>query len=368
MYVHVFSQVTRHHIQPLLTFFRDNVLPLSRGEEHIFVCCGPQTESKDDWTEGVNLVFANGFTEIRNLLLKHLRRKHHLIFHGLYDRTLVLALFAHLRRAHGATWIIWGSDLYPFLKPYPHLPHQIANMWLRRSVFSRMARIAGIPGDFAILAADMHANWHHSPINHPLRLQQEQYITLLEKGQARRSEELTVLIGNSDSATNRHEEALTELSRFRDQPMRLIMPLSYAGQRQYIDKVIQVARRLFDGKVTILEDVLTTEDYLDLLTSIDILVFNHHRQEGVGTINAALMLGKKVFLHHDVSTYSQLAASGVEVYDTAAISSLDFAEFGRWSADAGKRNHEAVYSVYGREAVAEQYRNLFRSIRNASDA
>lgn len=368
MYVHVFSQITRHHVQPLLAFFRDSVLPRSRAQEHVFICCGPQTEKDDDWPPGVDLVFAEGVSEIRALLADRLQRKQHLIFHGLYDRALVVALFTLLRRAHGATWIIWGSDLYPFLKPYPRLPHQVANMWLRRSVFRRMARIAGMPGDFSILAADMHESWHHSPINHPLRLQREQYLALLEKAQAHRNKELTVLLGNSASATNRHEEALTMLSRFRGEPLRLIIPLSYAGQREYIASVTKLARRLFDGKVTVLDNVLTTEDYLDLLAGIDILVFNHKRQEGVGTINAALMLGKKVFLHHDVSTYAQLTASGVELYDTAAISSLDFAEFGNWSTDAGKRNHEAVYSVYGRKAVADLYLNLFRSIKDASGA
>ena len=367
MYVHVFSQITKHHIQPLLVFFRDRVLPLSRPEEHVFICCGQRTSDDQDWPTGVNLVFASGVTEIRALLRHHLQRKHHLIVHGLYDRALVIALFVLLRKKHGATWTIWGSDLYSFLKPYPRLPHQAANMWLRRSVFRRMARVAGIPGDFSVLATDLSGSWCHSPLNHPLRLEREQYVALLEKAQAHRNNELTVLLGNSASATNRHEEALTMLSRFRHEKLRLIIPLSYAGQGEYVDRVTKVARRLFDDKVTILDQVLTTEDYLDLLSGIDVLVFNHKRQEGVGTINAALLLGKKVCLHHVVSTYSHLAAGGVELNDSAAIGSLDFAAFGRWSDDAGRRNHDAVYSIFGKEAVAQQYLDLFRSIENDCD-
>jgi hypothetical protein len=301
------------------------------------------------------------------LLRRHLQRNHHLIVHGLYDRALVVVLFLLLQRADGATWNIWGSDLYPFLKPYPRLPHQIANMWLRRSVFRRMARIAGIPGDFSVLAADLAGGWQHSPLNHPLRLEQSQYRALLETAQARRNNELIVMLGNSASATNRHEEALTMLSRFGHEKMRLIVPLSYAGERDYVDRITEVARRLFDDRVTILDQVLTTEDYLELLSGIDVLLFNHRRQEGVGTINSALLLGKKVFLHQDVSTYAHLAAGGVELNDSSAISSLDFAAFGHWSADAGERNHDAVYSMYGQEAVAQQYLDLFRSIKGDRD-
>ncbi len=364
MYVHVFSQITKHHIQPFLAFFRDKVLPLSQPGTHAFICCGQNTSDDRDWPAGVDVVSASGVTGIRALLHHHLQRKRHLIVHGLYDRALVIALFTLLRRTDGATWNIWGSDLYPFLKPYPRLPHQAANMWLRRSVFRRMARIAGIPGDFSILAADLAGSWRHSPLNHPLRLEHEQYVAQLDRAEAQRNNELTVLLGNSASATNRHEDALVTLSRFRDEPLRLIVPLSYAGQREYVDRITEVARRLFGDKVTILDRVLTTEEYLDLLSGIDVLVFNHKRQEGVGTINSALLLGKKVYLHHDVSTYSHLQAGGVELNDTSAISSLDFPAFGLWSTDAGRRNHDAVYAIYGQEAVTQQYLDLFRSIDN----
>lgn len=366
MYVHVFSQITKHHVQPMLVFFRDRVLPLSPSDEHLFICCGRLEKDEQDWPEGVDLVFASGVAEIQALLRPHLQRKNHLIVHGLYDRALVVSLFLILRKAHGATWNIWGSDLYPFLKPYPRLPHQVANMWLRRSVFRRMARIAGIPGDFAILAEDLNGRWHHSPVNHPLRLAHEQYAALLEKAQSRRNEKVTVLLGNSASATNRHVEALTMLSRFKREELQLILPLSYAGQPGYVETVAKVARKLFGENVTILDRVLTTEEYLDLLSGIDVLVFNHNRQEGVGTINSALLLGKKVFLHRDVSTYSHLAANGIELHDSSTIGSLDFAEFGEWSADAGKRNHDAVYAMYGQEAVARQYLDLFRSIERDS--
>lgn len=367
MYVHFFWQTNKHHVQPLLVFFRDKVLPRSRPEQHVFICCGRRTSDDPDWPTGVNLVFASGVNEIRALLRHHLRQKHRLIIHGLYDRALVLALFMLLRRTDGATWIIWGSDLYPFLKPYPRLPHQVANMWLRRSVFRRMARIAGLPGDFSILETDLGGSWRHSLLEHPLRLEREQYVALLERAQAHRNDDLTVLLGNSASATNKHEEALTMLSRFRNEKLRLIIPLSYAGESEYVKRVTKVARQLFDDKVTILDQVLTTEDYLDLLSGIDVLVFNHRRQEGVGTINAALLLGKKVFLHHDVSTYAHLAAGGVELNDISATSSLDFAAFSHWSADSGKRNHDAVYSMYGQEVVAQQYLELFQSIESDRD-
>lgn len=374
MYVHIFSQIAAHHVQPLLAFIRDRVLPLSNTKEHVFICCGQKEANNKDWPSGVELVFASGVTEIRALLQDHLRRKHHLIVHGMYDRALAIALFLVLRKADKATWNIWGSDLYPFLKPYPRLPHQLGNMWLRRSVFRRMARIAGIPGDFSILAADLKGDWHHSPVNHPLRLQRESYAALLRKAQAYRNDELTVLLGNSASATNRHEDALTMLSRFKHERLRLIIPLSYAGTDEYVERITKVARRLFDDKVTILDEVLTTEEYLELLTQIDILVLNHRRQEGVGTINSALLLGKKVYLHHSVSTFSHLQAGGVELNDSSMISSIDFSRFGRWSDDAGRRNHDAVYSMYGQEAVTQQYLDLFESIendagsRNASDA
>lgn len=374
MYVHIFSQITAHHVHPLLDFIRHRVLPVSDKKEHVFICCGQEAKISKDWPSGVDLAFASGVNEIRAVLQCHLRQKHHIIVHGMYDRALVIALFLVLRKESGATWIIWGSDLYPFLKPYPLLPHQAVNMWLRRSVFRRVARIAGIPGDFSILAADLKGDWRHSPLNHPLRLQRESYAALLEKAQASRKEVITVLLGNSASVTNRHEDALTMLSRFKHERLRLIIPLSYAGTDEYVEKITKIAHRLFGDKVTVLNEVLTTEEYLELLTQIDVLVLNHCRQEGVGTINSALLLGKKVYLHHSVSTFSHLQAGGVELNDSSMINSIDFSSFSRWSDEAGRRNHDAVYSMYGQESVTQQYLDLFESIRKdvgswgASDA
>ncbi|MEQ8264317.1 TDP-N-acetylfucosamine:lipid II N-acetylfucosaminyltransferase [Pseudohaliea sp.] len=368
MHVHIFSLSTRHHIEPLLAFLQENVLPRYGPREHEFICCGQGSEVTTAWPTTAPMRTARGFAPIYGLLRRHLTAGHRLVIHGLYDRTLALALFLLLRKRHGATWVIWGSDMYPFLRPYPPLPHQFVNMWLRRSVFRRMDRIAGIPGDYAILANDLPGQWKHSPLNFPLRLGYERYRELFRRSRQRSDNSLRIMLGNSASATNRHGSALKMLSRFSGEAIELVMPLSYAGTTQYVEAVIAEARRLFGDRLTVLDQVMPSDEYLRLLAHIDILVFNHKRQEGVGTINSALMLGKKVYLHSDVSTYAHLINLGVEVHDTATINDASFAEFARWDRKRVLENQKAVYAACGQEAVAEQYFSLFSAIDNDAPA
>lgn len=104
-----------------------------------------------------------------------------------------------------------------------------------------------------------------------------------------------ILVGNSATATNNHAEALALLSRSRLGSRRIVVPLSY-GDARYAEAICRLGAELFGERFLPLRDFLPLDQYSAAIARCSAVVMNHVRQQAVGTINAALYKGAKVFL------------------------------------------------------------------------
>ncbi|TWF39637.1 4-alpha-L-fucosyltransferase (glycosyl transferase family 56) [Chitinophaga polysaccharea] len=137
----------------------------------------------------------------------------------------------------------------------------------------------------------------------------------------------TILLGNSDTSTNNHLEALHALARYKDEPIKLVIPLSY-GYQQYGDVIEKEAIRLFGHeKVMALRTFLNREQYFKMLAQVDIAVMYHFRTQAAGNVIALLHRGKKVFIHSNSTLYQLLQQHHAAVFDAKAIDHLDFKDF-----------------------------------------
>ncbi|QJB33019.1 TDP-N-acetylfucosamine:lipid II N-acetylfucosaminyltransferase [Chitinophaga oryzae] len=139
----------------------------------------------------------------------------------------------------------------------------------------------------------------------------------------------TILLGNSDTITNNHLEALRALSVFKNDPVKLVIPLSYRDGA-YADFVEQQAIAIFGKeKVRALRGFLPRDEYYKQLDEVDVAVMYHYRPQAAGNTLALLYRGKKVFVHHNSTTFGLLKNNHATVFDSADISSLSFEEFSR---------------------------------------
>lgn len=58
------------------------------------------------------------------------------------------------------------------------------------------------------------------------------------------------------------------------------------------------------------------EDYLNLLSKVDVAIFNHKRQQGMGNTITLLGMGKKVYIRSDITTWNFCEEHGLKVFDT----------------------------------------------------
>lgn len=137
----------------------------------------------------------------------------------------------------------------------------------------------------------------------------------------------TIMLGNSDTSTNNHLDALQALSVYKDEPIQLLIPLNY-GNTTYADLVENEAIRIFGrDKVKTLRGFMERSEYYKLLGNVDVAVMYHYRTQAAGNTLALLCRGKKVYIHSKSTTYEFLKSHNITVFDSADIEKTSFRDF-----------------------------------------
>src|SRR5690606_3405679 len=98
---------------------------------------------------------------------------------------------------------------------------------------------------------------------------------------------VNILVGNSADPSNNHLEILDKLLPYKDADIQIYTPLSY-GDQDHAKLVSEYGKKLFSEKFSPVTDFMKEENYLNFLCSIDIAIFNHKRQQGMGNITTLL--------------------------------------------------------------------------------
>jgi hypothetical protein len=133
----------------------------------------------------------------------------------------------------------------------------------------------------------------------------------------------TILVGNSGNEINYHTEVLEMLSFLKDSNVRIICPLPYGGNNEYINSVLTAGKMIFGDKFEPIMSFLGIDDYLLVLSGTDIAVMNHRRQQGLGNILPLMYFGKKVYLRSETTTYRFFKDLGCVIFDIESVKSQE---------------------------------------------
>lgn len=334
-------------IEPFIEFVEDNFDDF--GSRHSFFVWGDNKKfniksrpnvknSNDRRIEKVKYLFA---------LMSAMQKSEKVIVHGLFVwwHLIILSLVPwHLKKCY---WVIWGGDLYTYKLSKRSLG------WLKKEVFRRFVIkrighfITHIEGDYK-LAQQWYGSkgeWHEC-FMYPSNLYQEAPTqSLPHKG-------ANILLGNSADPTNNHLEVLDKLKCHAGENIKIYCPLSY-GDQSYAQKISDCGASLFGEKFIALRDFIPFEKYIELLGKIDIAIFNHNRQQGMGNITTLLGMGKKVFIREDVTPYKMFEKIGIRVYP---INKLDLNLI---DVDVALANSLAVMDYFSIDRLKEQWEVIY---------
>jgi dTDP-N-acetylfucosamine:lipid II N-acetylfucosaminyltransferase len=122
-----------------------------------------------------------------------------------------------------------------------------------------------------------------------------------------------ILLGNSSSSSNNHIEAFNILKEFNLGDRKIIVPLSY-GNKKYGISISEIGQSIFGENLHPLFDFMTLDQYNILLSSCNVVIMSHYRQQAIGNIVAMLWMGAKVYLDERNTFFHYLKRIGIEIF------------------------------------------------------
>ncbi|MBO0991439.1 TDP-N-acetylfucosamine:lipid II N-acetylfucosaminyltransferase [Bacillus sp. SD088] len=290
------------------------------------------------------------------LLIMKMNQSDKIFLHSLLiDPKILVLLFFQPWILKKCYWILWGADLYKYKKPKVTFKQKTLE-FVRKFVIKNMYEILPIvEGDYR-LAKD----WYHTkakyrynaiyPVN-------TEIINKIELKDYKRGKDIQILLGNSATESNKHEDILRKLSKFKDENIKLYVPLSY-GNSDYAEKIISIGKSIFEGKFIPITEFMDRADYINLLNTMDVGIFNNDRQQAMGNIYLLLYLGKKVFIRKGTTMWDELN----EKYYLSTVNDIEHKNLNfLCNLDEEKRDHNKNEASirYDINKVKEHWINIF---------
>ena len=308
-------------IPPFIKFINDHFNP----GEHLFIIFDkPKTDYGMD-IKVKNVFWVDSKWKIFDLL-KFLYSANKIIIHGLWVEKLNQLLFIQPWLLKKCYWVMWGGDFY-----FPQ----------KQSIFKKFViknigyLITYMPKQIEYVREHYKAKGQYIDcLFYPDGIYQKKLTELLKNSGIRTNlaeKKIRILVGNSATETNRHEIVFYKVKQYidtRDIPLssiEIIVPLSY-GDIYYREKILKIGFELFGDSFNPLINFLKYEEYLKILLTIDIAIFYHNRQQGLGNLIQLLGMGKKVYLNKETPQWSLFESLGVRVFDFDTEFNLEIEE------------------------------------------
>lgn len=168
-----------------------------------------------------------------------------------------------------------------------------------------------------------------------------------------------ILVGNSASYENNHLETFNLLKKFNLFNRKIIAPLSY-GNKKYCQEIINYGKNIFKDNFYPLVDFFDLKDYINIISSCNIVIMNHKRQQALGNIITMLYAGAKVFLDKENTIYSFFKRNGVYIFTIDDINQQNLDS--KLDEDKIIKNREILINLWGEKTILEKTKNLFETL------
>lgn len=347
-YLHLFTPDENEKFStPFYHFLNDKFII----EEHIFFI----PKFSNEKLRGKNVQYFNfGFFWALKFFKESLSCQK-IIIHGIHHNIyffLLFSVFPHL--AKKSVWFMWGGDLYYYKFRKKNFKSNIVEFF-RRTIIRRFKYlVTHLEGDY-----DLAKKWYGAKgeyiysFMYPSNLYKKIDLNVFDK-----NDTVSIQIGNSACETNNHIELFEKLEFIKDKNVLLFCPLSYSGKEEYINKVVENGYRMFGKEKFIpMLDFMPHKNYVDFLSKIDIAIFNHQRQRGLGNITTLLGLGKKVFMRESITTWAFCIKNNIRVFSV----DTDLKDVLAPISDELKDNKRLIKSLLSVQNLKNDLKKVFES-------
>lgn len=309
--LHIFSN------EKFVADYINRVNRLFDKDKHVFYIHGKETADKIKQIEGNNVIMACKYkSKIRAdiELIRQMKHADRIIFHSIFFSIrlflLIIVMTAFFYKKY--FWNIWGADLYDaYRKKDINIFMKIKEI-MRKYFIAKVSAVGYIPGDYDFLKK-------HYKTKARFYLASYTY-DFIDIPAGEESNTVNILIGNSANPSCQYHEAIEMLAPFKHMNIKVWCVLAYPhDDMKYIDDVIKHGTEVLGDKFIPLTDYMVYEDYMKLLSNIDIAILNNNRQQALGNIASLLFYGKRVFINPLNACGEYFKDIGAIVYSTEEL-------------------------------------------------
>ena len=164
-----------------------------------------------------------------------------------------------------------------------------------------------------------------------------------------------ILLGNSATHTCNHLDGIDLVTNTTSFNGKLVLPLSY-GDKEYGQTVKEYAQKNYPGEVIALENFMSFDSYMKLISSCSFVIMPHKRQQGLGNIIMLMNLGAKIFLDKDNLLYDYLKENGFYIFALEDVSSPNFQA--KLTATQVAKNKKLLHEIWGKHSILSKTKAL----------
>lgn len=357
--LHVFTKMNYVYTEALIKMFYENF----HASNDFFIC-----DLKDNVPQSIQSIDKKGsrifYLKQKNTkvqffeLKKYFKNYDYVIYHFLpNDIFLHIYYFFNNKALGNVVWRIWGADLYNWKKEKKF--YKFINYirgFTRKHINYVIAEPMDIPeykkqfGDNCIFLCGPDPKGYDE-------------IFLKQNKKPKKEKAVNILIGHSAVKTLNHIEVMSQLLKFKEENIKIILPLNY-GDNSYRDKIKEYALENFDEKkIEFIFEKMTLEQYIQLLWQTDIAIFHSDRQIAMGNITMLLYMQKKIFLKKNsvMDNYYRINEK-LEIYNSCEIKNQNFSEFIYNNNNNNLVNKKFAQKEIDINSIVEDWKNTFKKL------
>ena len=350
-------------IKPLIQFVNENF----DKNEHLFLILNSTKIASDEMSTFSNVKILKPYDNDSNFLRKILliykfpaslltlfffffrARKVHL--HGLFDKKVIIFLYCFRHFSQRTYWYLWGGgDIdIPTDKQNKTIWYHIE----REVKGSFKGYVTYLPGDYALVKDIYNAKGAY---HEALMYESNVFNCEQQPIESNVHDEIRILVGNSADCANNHLDIFEDLKKHKNKNIKIYCILSYGEKpwsRGWSKKVIRKGNEIFGEKFIPITTFMSITDYNNFLIKMDVAIFAHKRQQGMGNTITLLGLGKKVFIRSDVTSWELFKSLGLNVFDIKNINIT------RLTSDESFENFMIVKSNFSKSKYLKQLNKLY---------
>lgn len=292
------------------------------GWKHEFIVIN----GKCEFIDRDNILFINKHKDlIANLQVKNLfSDANKIIVSGVFGYE-ILSLFFSKKHTRKMYLQFWGGDFYLY-RDAKSIRTKIEKVLMKKLICRSAAIINLVEHDYEEISKIFPNNKKHFtapvPSNPKEEIDYEEYRSLKQQ----LNEPVRILIGNSATVENQHEQAFKAIEKYQNENIEVICPLAY-GDDCYKEEILILGKKYFGTKFKPIISFMSKPEYVKLLSTCDIGIFNNNRQQALGNINILIDLEKKVYIRDDTSMWEYYKEQQIVLENVKNIENMDFVTF-----------------------------------------